>query len=307
MKNLICSVCGKNIDTDTYFCKHCGANALLNNKENLEDIFSKVLDTLCKNSKLPYGEAQERLEQFNCYENKELNDNDYYRILVEVVFYSGFRAATVNKHLDAIHRSFPDYKSVSKYSQDVIGKISVDPDMIKNKRKINACVKNAKVFAQIVNEHGSFQSFIDSYRDNVNDEWIYNLRKHLIRKFLHIGAITSYHFLTEIGFNVLKPDRVILRIFSRLGLIDKNYNKKKPSRKTAKEAIGVGRAFSQATGFKIRYIDIVFVSYGQLDSENFECICSDENPKCNDCGIKSYCLHTKICKTQENANGNSDS
>ena len=87
--------------------------------------------------------------------------------------------------------------------------------------------------------------------------------------------------MTDIGLNVLKPDRVILRIFYRLGLID--------NEEDLFSAVKVGRLFSRETKLPIRYIDIIFVSYGQLNQEKMECICSEKNPKCLKCGVKNYC------------------
>lgn len=92
--------------------------------------------------------------------------------------------------------------------------------------------------------------------------------------------------MMDIGLQVLKPDRVISRIFNRLGLIEND-----------KDLLGVvqaGRAFSKVTNLPIRLIDIIFVMYGQLDQEGLECICSEKNPKCEKCGIKSECLYAKL-------------
>jgi hypothetical protein len=96
-----------------------------------------------------------------------------------------------------------------------------------------------------------------------------------------MGPITSFHFLTDIGFNVIKPDRVLMRIFFRLGLVQ--------SETDYVTAIIVGRRFSEATGYPIRYIDIIFVSYGQIDLEKLTAICTTVSPKCHLCGVSKYC------------------
>jgi len=58
-------------------------------------------------------------------------------------------------------------------------------------------------------------------------------------------------------------------------------------------AVEIGRAFSKATNFPIRFIDIIFVLYGQLSQEKIECICTEKNPKCNKGGIESECLYAQ--------------
>jgi DNA-3-methyladenine glycosylase I len=158
--------------------------------------------------------------------------------------------------------------------------------MIKNRFKIEACVKNAKQFVEIVNKFGSFKEYIDFYSPDSNEDALYKFKRSLEKTFIYIGGITSYHFMTDIGLNVLKPDRVILRIFERLGLIE--------YRNDYFGAIKVGRAFSQAINLPIRYIDIIFVSYGQLDNGDIMTICSEAHPKCDMCGVNQECLYYKL-------------
>lgn len=100
---------------------------------------------------------------------------------------------------------------------------------------------------------------------------MYKLKKSLESNFNYLGDVTSYHFFTDIGLNVLKPDRVICRIFYRLGLIESENN--------LEGTVKVGRAFSEAINLPIRFIDIIFVLYGELDQEKLVCICSEKKPK----------------------------
>jgi DNA-3-methyladenine glycosylase I len=60
------------------------------------------------------------------------------------------------------------------------------------------------------------------------------------------------------------------------------------------KAVIQGRRFARATGHPIRYIDIVFVTYGQVRSLEFGLergICLKENPGCSICGVRSHCGH----------------
>lgn len=285
MKNIECKSCKKNIDEDSVFCKYCGVSVRslnVHHEEKLARIFKNVYTTLQKQSMYSEEEFNNKFDLYKEYKNRIMHDNDYYQLLVNIIFYSGFRAATVEKYLERIHIHFPDYKVVSKYTQEDIEKIKLDPKMIQNKSKIDACVRNAKKVTQIVGEYGSIKNYIDYFEPNSSEEAIYKLKRSLEKNFSFLGGITSYHFMTDIGLNVLKPDRVILRIFKRLGLID--------NEKDLQGAVEIGQAFSKATHFPIRFIDIIFVLYGQLNQEKLVCICSEKNPKCNLCGIKSECL-----------------
>lgn len=44
------------------------------------------------------------------------------------------------------------------------------------------------------------------------------MRVALQERFEYLGEITVYHVLTDIGLPVLKPDRVVTRMFARLGI-----------------------------------------------------------------------------------------
>lgn len=293
MDKIKCLSCGKGIDEDSRFCKYCGKRIVdqhvkAYNEDKLVRIFSNIYKTRYTYSDYSKEEFDDKFSAFKSYEKRMLSDNDYYRIIVDIIFYSGFRASTVDKYIENIHRHFPDYKTVCNYSLSEIEIIKRDPNMIRNKSKIDACVHNAMIVSKLVDKYGTVKNYIESFHPNSSDDALYKLKRSLESNFSYLGGVTSYHFLTDIGLNVLKPDRVILRIFYRLGLID--------NEKDLIGAVKVGRAFSEATNLPIRYIDIIFVSYGQLNQDKIECICSEINPKCNKCGVRSECSYVKGLK-----------
>jgi DNA-3-methyladenine glycosylase I len=231
-------------------------------------------------------EIRRTLAPFRYVGQTALSDNDYYQLLVAIVFYSGFRAATVTAKIEVIRRNFPNHETVSTYGPGTIAKVTNDPEMIRSKRKIQACVDNARTFVEIINQYGSFQRYLDSFQPADSFENLMLLKEELEYRFAGLGRITSYHFLTDIGLPVLKPDRVIARIFKRLGLIE-------DERQLLKTVIQ-GRRFAEATGHPIRYIDIVFVLYGQVSSPEVGLdrgICLEANPNCSICGIQSHCVY----------------
>lgn len=203
--------------------------------------------------------------------------------LTMIVFYSGFRASTVGAKAGVIMSHFPDYETVAGYAEEDIQRILSDQRMIKNERKIRAVVKNAIAVRDVVRQHGSFQSYIDSFQPRSSVENLMSLTRDLQQRFNYLGGITVYHFLTDTGFPVLKPDRVIRRVFHRLGIINNEHDEQ--------EAIRQGQAFAAATGHRIRYIDIIFVAYGQKQSDEFgmdKGICLDE-PRCEQCTLHKHC------------------
>jgi DNA-3-methyladenine glycosylase I len=237
-------------------------------------------------SLLDYGSREKIQAQLDVYKTKadqQLTDDRCFSTLVYVTFYSGFRAATVTARRDAIRRWFPDWRTVAGYSDEQVGAIMSDEGMIRNRKKITACIENAKVIGKLVQEHGSLAQYIASFSPKESFENLLLLKEELEGRFHYLGGTTVYHFLTDIGMPVLKPDRVICRIFKRLGLID--------SEEQLLKAVIQGRKFAEATELPIRYIDRVFVAYGQVQTPGLGIdrgICLKQ-PRCSVCGIKSFC------------------
>jgi DNA-3-methyladenine glycosylase I len=248
-------------------------------------IFEQVEEKVRSLSKIP-----QRFDYYRNFETRTLNDSDYFDILVIIIFYSGFRSETVTKKLPAIRKHFLSYEIVANYNQDNIEHIMGDVDMIKNESKIRACIYNAGVLKRLIAGYGSFSKYIESFNAKESLENLILLKEDVKRRFKYLGEITSYHLLTDIGLPVLKPDRVITRIFKRLGLIEDTNQ--------LLETIMQGRKFSEATGYPIRYIDIIFVKYGQVGvDEEFGSssgICLEKNPRCDICSIKDWCKYENL-------------
>ena len=235
-------------------------------------------------------ELYRTLEEAKAIESKSFTDQDYFRTLIVLPFYSGFAAEKVTSRLTAIEGHFRNYETVAGYGDAAIEEILHDAKMIKNRRKVSACVDNAKTFRALIAQYGSFHRYLDSFSPRTSFDNILRLRKDLIERFRYISKITSFHFLTDIGMPVLKPDRVIRRIFFRLGLIADEDTSEVRLLETVRE----GLKFVQATGHPIRYVDIVFVAYGQVNSTGVgisQGICLKENPRCAMCGVTSYCRY----------------
>ena len=261
---------------------------MIQNNKKYKDIFTKVENTLREVSTYTSEEFDKCFEKFKNLDYKKMSDNDIFWAMVKVVFYSGMNAATVTKRLPAIEKHLYDFSKVKDFSEDEIDKFLRDPETIHNKRKLKACVANAKIYNEFLKNYGSFNGYLESFGPIDEDITIDRLRSDLQVKFHYLGGITVNHFLMDLGLNVLKPDRVICRIFTRLGLIkDEN---------DLLGAIEVGKKMIKEVNQPIRYIDIIFVKYGQVGEEYpglKDGICLEKSPKCNICGVKEYCNYYK--------------
>lgn len=82
-------------------------------------IFDGVESTLIRvgSRNLPADEIRSNLAEFKGLESKTFSDAEYYWILVYVVFYSGFKAATVSAKIDAIRHHFSELFGLGTSSQ----------------------------------------------------------------------------------------------------------------------------------------------------------------------------------------------
>lgn len=228
------------------------------------------------------------LEPYKHYEGRQLSDDEVYTKLVHVAFYAGFRAQTVSDRIAVIDRHFPNYTIVAGYDGREMQRILGDSQMIRNSRKIQACIENARTLKALISKYGSFHKFVQSLPPFKSDRELLALREEYRRLFRYLGERTAFHFMMDVGIPVLKPDRVIERIFKRLGLVSKNLM----GDPLYVALIREGEKFVQATGYPIRYVDIIFVAYGQMQDKEIgldKGICLELNPGCSTCGASQFC------------------
>jgi DNA-3-methyladenine glycosylase I len=298
---MYCYKCGKGILAQHNFCSNCGTKLDFsflqrhmgeNHEEILEninfnDLFRKIEETIKQESTLLDDQVDEIWGKFKKYHYTNDDDREIYWKLVQVIFYSGMNAATVSSKLSAIKNYLYDYNIVKEYTDVDINRLMNEDGIIHNIRKIEACVRNAIKFNDIINEFTSFKDYLESFGDLNDRNILGNLKIDLINRFDFLGNITAYHLMLDLGLKVWKPDRVICRILKRLGLLD-NPN-------DIDRAVEIGREIADQVGEPIRYIDIIFVKYGQQGNEEpfglQNGICLEKSPRCEICGISRYCRY----------------
>lgn len=206
----------------------------------------------------------------------------FFRELVGVVFYSGFRAETVTSKMKTIQEYLGDYKKVAAFTEEDISHILSADNMIKNRKKIWACVHNARAFLELDRKYGSFREYLLSISNKFPDDPknIPELLEQLKEKFEYVGPRTSRHFLMIMGFPMVKPDVIVMRVLFRLGLL--------PS-ETAEyiaEASKICLEIAELADIPPEFIDELLVKIGQ--SEGVQ-LCKKYNPTCEECGLRALC------------------
>jgi len=142
------------------------------------------------------------------------------RLLFEMLTLEGAQAGlswrTILTKREAYKKAFDDFnvQKVAEYSTDKIEALLQDRAIVRNKRKINSTVNNAKHFLEIQKKFGSFDAYIWSFVNGkpiqnswesmseipantpLSDKMSKALKK---RGFTFVGSTICYAFMQAIG------------------------------------------------------------------------------------------------------------
>lgn len=140
-------------------------------------------------------------EEIKWQESVDFFDIDETYFLKEaawVILSSGMRESVIRNKFPQISHAFFDWKSANEI---IINRSDCERDALlvfNNLNKINAIIKIAAV---LVDEKFSV------IHKKIKDEGV-----NFIRTFPYMGPATSYHFAKNIGLDVVKPDRHLVRV-----------------------------------------------------------------------------------------------
>ena len=90
------------------------------------------------------------------------DDTKLFEMLILEGAQAGLSWITILKRRDGYRKAFDNFDAVkiAKYDQKRIDALLADTGIIRNKLKVNAAIKNAKVFLKLQAEYGSFDAYI---------------------------------------------------------------------------------------------------------------------------------------------------
>lgn len=138
------------------------------------------------------------------------DDYRLFEILLLETFQSGLSWECVLRKREAFRLSFDnfDFDRIACYDASDVERLMNDPGIIRNRRKIEAAVSNARAFIIIREEYGSFDNFIWSFtggetlieygpvRSLLSDRVARELKQRGMRC---VGSVTIYAYLQAIG------------------------------------------------------------------------------------------------------------
>ena len=162
------------------------------------------------------------------------NDEKLFELLTLESAQAGLSWYTILKRRQGYYDAFANFnvEVVSKYDQNKVEELMLNSAIIRNRGKINATIKNAKLFIEIQKEFGSFSNYMWAFVDNktiVNeysdlsdypatspesDAWSEDLKK---RGFKFVGSKICYAHMQACG---MVNDHSI-KCYKRKQIIDK--------------------------------------------------------------------------------------
>ena len=96
------------------------------------------------------------------------DDRKHFEFLILESAQAGLSWITILKKREGYRKVFHDFdpKKVAEMTNDEILKAIQNPEIIRNKLKVRAAVKNAQVFISIQKEFGSFDKYVWDFVDN---------------------------------------------------------------------------------------------------------------------------------------------
>lgn len=135
-----------------------------------------------------------------------VSETEFLREYAWVVLNSGFKESVVRKYFDFISLCFCDWESAVSITNS--GEICIECalSVFSNRRKLEAIFQTALIIANT-----GFDTFIGNVQACALDQ---------LEVLPYIGAVTKWHLAKNIGFDVAKPDRHLVRLAQQFGYTD---------------------------------------------------------------------------------------
>lgn len=138
------------------------------------------------------------------------NDNYLYEMLLLESFQAGLSWECVLNKRESFRKAYDnfDINKVINYDETKINELINNKDIIRNKCKIIASIKNSIIFKSIANEYGSFYNYLQTFTEgkiiyetdkttnDLSDAISKDLRN---RGMTFVGSVIVYSYLQAIG------------------------------------------------------------------------------------------------------------
>lgn len=133
---------------------------------------------------------------------KPKDDSGYFEEMTKTVFRSGFSWKVIENKWPNFQKSFAQFSvnKVAAFDERDVDRLLADTSIVRNGRKIESTIHNARALKAIQKEFGSFEKYLRSL-DGVGYPAV---AKDLKNRFKHLGRTGTFTFLWSVGEEV--PD-----------------------------------------------------------------------------------------------------
>jgi 3-methyladenine DNA glycosylase Tag len=131
---------------------------------------------------------------------KPANDAGYFEVLTKAVFQAGFSWEVVRDKWPSFQKAFDgfDINKVAAYDERDVDRLLADKGIVRNGRKIQATIDNARVMQRLIAEHDSFHDYLRTL-----DGLPWRGRRDALRKaFKYFGPTGVFFFLWSVDEEV---------------------------------------------------------------------------------------------------------
>jgi DNA-3-methyladenine glycosylase I len=121
------------------------------------------------------------------------DDNGYLEELTKAIFQAGFSWQVIRDKWPNFQRAFDgfDVATVAGYGEPDVERLVADQSIVRNRRKIEATIYNARVMWDLIQEYGSFHAYLRS----LDGSEYAARRQELGRRFKNLGPTGVFTFL----------------------------------------------------------------------------------------------------------------
>ncbi|MGD2124470.1 MAG: DNA-3-methyladenine glycosylase I [Desulfobacteraceae bacterium] len=126
---------------------------------------------------------------------KPESDQGYFEILCLCILQAGLNWGVIRRNWRKYHKGFCGF-NIARLSRAEASLLLEEPNVLRNKSKVEAIIQNAREFKSIKKEYGSFAGFLKSLGD-MTEEGLIEL---LTKRFRHVGNYTAAYYLHAVGY-----------------------------------------------------------------------------------------------------------
>jgi DNA-3-methyladenine glycosylase I len=130
------------------------------------------------------------------------NDAGYFEKITQAVFQAGFSWQVIRSKWPNFRAAFVDFDvdTVASFTEIDVERLLENNGIVRNGRKIEATLHNARICRQLIAEHGSMYAYLRSMDGQTYAE----RQKKLVKQFKFMGPMGAYFFYYSVGEDVPK-------------------------------------------------------------------------------------------------------